>query len=89
MCDYAKGFDAASLTSAEAGPVVELCATIEAWISTLKSLAAGRWPLASARLAGGGSWKHEGYRWAEEQPADRTGRGIHLSTAKITGRLGR
>ncbi len=68
ICDYAKGFDATALTSAEAGRVVALCAAIEASVSTLKSLAA-------ARLAGSGSWKHEGYRCAEEQLADRTGIG--------------
>ena len=80
MCQYGESFDAASLSPAEAGHVVKLCAAIEASAATLKSLAA-------ARLAEGGSWRHEGYRSPEEQLADRTGVGTGqarraLQTAK-------
>ena len=74
---YARAFDAASLTAWEAGRVVELCTVIEASISTLKSLAA-------ARLAGSGTWKHEGYRNAEEQLADRSGTGTGQARRTLT-----
>ncbi|MDE3204466.1 MAG: DUF222 domain-containing protein [Acidobacteriota bacterium] len=80
MCQYGESFDAASLSPAEAGHVVKLCAAIEASAAALKSLAA-------ARLAEGGSWRHEGYQSPEEQLADRTGVGTGqarraLQTAK-------
>ena len=63
---WARGFDARSLTPAEAGVVVEACSRMEASLASAKALAA-------ARGAEGSSWKHEGYRSPAEQLAQRTG----------------
>ena len=63
---YAGAFDAAALTPAEADVVVDLCAQIEASISSVKALAA-------ARSAESGTWKEEGYRSPADRLAHRTG----------------
>ncbi|MDA8045902.1 MAG: hypothetical protein M0Z30_11795 [Actinomycetota bacterium] len=80
IAGYARSFDSASLIPSEAAGVVAACAAIEASVSTVKSLAA-------AVMADGGSWRHEGYRSAEEQLADRTGTGAAAARRALqTGR---
>ena len=66
MAAYAGGFDARTLTAAQAGEVVRLCAQIEASAASIKALAA-------ARAAETKTWQHDGYRSAAEQLADQAG----------------
>lgn len=66
ITDYAGRFDAKSLTPAQAGEVVRLCAQIEASISSIKARAA-------ARSAEGRDWKAQGYRSEADRLARETG----------------
>ena len=63
---FAGQFDARSLTPAQAGEVVELCARIEASAASIKALAA-------ARSGEGNGWERCGYRSPAEQLADQAG----------------
>lgn len=63
---FAAGFDARSLTPAEAGTAVRVCARIEASVASIKALA-------GARYAEGEAWKIEGFRSASDQLAVQTG----------------
>ena len=66
MTCFAEGFDAASLSPAEAASVVASCAQFEASVASIKALAA-------ARAAEANTWKTQGYRSAAEELADRAG----------------
>ncbi|MBV9661280.1 MAG: DUF222 domain-containing protein [Acidimicrobiales bacterium] len=77
---YASQFDAPSLTPAQAGQVVGLCAQIEASAASIKALAA-------ARSAEGNDWRLHGYRSPAEQLADRAG--MSPGAAKRTLETGR
>jgi hypothetical protein len=77
---YASEFDARTLSAAQAGEVVRLCAQIEASAASIKALAA-------ARSAEGNSWKHDGYRSPSEQLADQAG--MSPATAKRALETGR
>jgi hypothetical protein len=63
---YACGFDARSLTPAQAGQVMQVCAQIEASVASVKALAV-------ARCAEGSSWQHEGFRSPAHQLAGHAG----------------
>ena len=63
---YAGEFDAGTLTVADAGVVVGLCAQIEASAASIKALAA-------ARLAEGKTWQTDGCRSPSEQLAKHAG----------------
>ncbi|MDA8062851.1 MAG: DUF222 domain-containing protein [Actinomycetota bacterium] len=65
---FAVGFDAAAISPAVAGVVVERCTSMEASISAVKVLAA-------ARMAESDSWKREGCR----SPAEQLGRKARMS----------
>ena len=66
MTAYAGQFDARTLTAAQAGEVVRLCAQIEASAASIKALAA-------ARAAEARTWQADGYRSAADQLADQAG----------------
>jgi hypothetical protein len=66
MAAYAGGFDARSLTLAQAAMAVRLCAQIEASAASIKALAA-------ARVAEGKEWERNGYRSPAAQLADQAG----------------
>ncbi len=70
IASYAGQFDARSLSPAQAGEVVRLCAQIEASAASIKALAAAR----SAEASG---WKLEGYR----SPADQLAHDAGMSPA--------
>ena len=80
MTTYAGQFDARTLTAAQAGEVVRICAQIEASAASVKALAA-------ARSAEANSWQHHGYRSASEQLADQAG--MSPAAAKRTLETGR
>ena len=80
IADYAKAFDAAALTPAQADEVVRLCARIDASISTVRALAA-------SRAAEGRKWKKEGFRSAADHLAQKTG--TSPTQAKRTLKTGR
>src|ERR1700722_12762285 len=63
---YAAVFDARTLTAAQAGEVVGLCARIEASAASIKALAA-------ARAAETKTRQHDGYRCAADQLAAQAG----------------
>ena len=63
---YAGRFDAQTLTAAQAGTVVRLCAQIEASAASIKALAA-------ARSAEGRAWQDDGYRSPSDQLAHQAG----------------
>jgi hypothetical protein len=65
---YAGRFDARTLSAAQAGEVVRLCAQVEASAAAVKVLAA-------ARIAESRAWQANGYRSAAEQLADQAGIG--------------
>lgn len=80
MTDYAKSFDARSLTPGQARAAVRLCSEIVACAGSVKSLAA-------AVVAEGSSYKAEGYRSPEEQLARETGMSTtQARRALVTGR---
>ena len=66
VAEYAAGFDAALLTSAQAEQVVDEASSIERIASTVKALAA-------ARVADTGGWRAEGDRSPAHHLARRTG----------------
>ena len=63
---FAGGFDARTLSAAQAGEVVRLCAQIEASAASIKALAA-------ARCAEAKTWERAGFRSAAEELADQAG----------------
>ena len=76
LSDYAAGFDAAVLSTAQAEEVVEQASRIEKMAATVKALAA-------ARLAESGSWQAEGDPSAAHQLARRTGTSVVQAAAAI------
>src|SRR6516162_2623692 len=66
MVSYAGRFDPRSLSPAQAGEVVRLCAQIEASAASLKALAA-------ARSAEANRWQGDGYRSPADQLAHDAG----------------
>jgi hypothetical protein len=88
VLSHAAGFDAKVLTCAQAEEAVSCCATMEAAICSMKSLAA-------ARAAEGGSWQKKGYRSAFDALALETGmsalgakRACHRQAAERSARGG-
>jgi hypothetical protein len=80
MASYAGGFDARTLTPADAAVVVGLCAQIEASAASIKAIAA-------ARVADGKEWERTGYRSPAEALADQAG--MSSSAARRTLETGR
>jgi hypothetical protein len=80
IADYAKSFDAAALTPAQADEVVRLCARIDASVSSVRALAA-------SRAVEGHNWKKEGFRSAADRLAQTTG--VSPSEAQRTLKTGR
>ena len=83
VAEYAAGFDAALLTSAQAEQVVDEASSIERIASTVKALAA-------ARVAETGGWRAEGDRSPAHHLARRTGTTVvqaasALDTARRAG----
>ncbi|HVF13196.1 MAG TPA: DUF222 domain-containing protein, partial [Acidimicrobiales bacterium] len=76
LSGYAAGFDARSLSAAQAEEVLDHASRIEKIAATLKSLAAGR-------LAETGSWRTEGDRSAAHQLARRTGTTVVQAASAI------
>ena len=77
---FAKGFDARTLSAAQAGQVVRLCAQIEASAGSIKALAA-------ARAEECKTWERDGFASAAEQLADQTG--VSAGAAKRVLETGR
>lgn len=63
---FAGAFEARTLSAAQAGEALKLCAQIEASAASIKALAA-------ARCAEGKTWERDGYRSAADQLADQAG----------------